>query len=284
MLEEYSIVYKAENSYENAVAEAYLQFLIIPEENDSQELLRWDFANSLNAITEVSSNGYGFKVIRVRPNKPFNKITFEAKFKVLKKNINPFDFVLNFNIADDYILLDDLDFKVENERYLKATHFTILPNEHRKIFSFDRSISVFENLRALNHWVYIHLYFKTGVTNVDTTLGEVIENRHGVCQDFSHLFCAIARENNVPARYISGYLHQGNGYFGDMQMHAWTEAFVPNVGWVGFDPTNDLLVSHNHIKVAHGKDYDDCSPLKGVVYAHGRNETQYSVEVHASQQ
>jgi transglutaminase-like putative cysteine protease len=66
-------------------------------------------------------------------------------------------------------------------------------------------------------------------------------------------------------------------------MHAWPECFIPNIGWVGFDPTNNILANHNHIKCAHGKDYKDCSPLKGVIYTSGKNETSYSVEVLAKQ-
>jgi transglutaminase-like putative cysteine protease len=146
------------------------------------------------------------------------------------------------------------------------------------------SKSIYENLLELNHWVYIQIYFKTGVTNIDSLLNDIIENRHGVCQDFSHLFIAISRLNNVPTRYVSGYLHQGDGFFGDSQMHAWAEAFIPTIGWIGFDPTNNLLANHNHIKVSYGKDYNDCTPLKGIVYSQGKNETKYSVEVFHQQQ
>ena len=136
----------------------------------------------------------------------------------------------------------------------------------------------------LNHWIFDHLHFKQGATDVHTTLNWIIENRQGVCQDFTHLFCALARHNQIPARYVSGYLHQGHGYFGDSQMHAWAEAYIPRMGWVGFDPTNDLLASTDHIKVAHGKDYADCPPLKGVVYTYDHNKTVHSVQVSGREQ
>ena len=67
-------------------------------------------------------------------------------------------------------------------------------------------------------------------------------------------------------------------------MHAWSETYIPNIGWVGFDPTNNLLANDNHIKVAHGKDYNDCSPLKGVIYSQGKNKTSHSVIVSSQQQ
>lgn len=284
MFLEYSIVYKAQNNYENCVDDAHWQFLIIPEQNSTQEFVDIDFKNSLDAVNEFSTNGYGFRTIRVHPKRTFKEISFEATFRFIKKDVNPFDFELDEAISESYQAIKELDFKVDFEPFLKRTHFTTLPAKNEKIFEFDMVKSIFENLLALNHWTFIHVYFKSGVTDVDTTLDEVIEKRHGVCQDFTHLFCALARQNNIPARYVSGYLHQGNGYFGDSQMHAWAEAYIPKIGWVGFDPTNDLMANTNHIKVAHGKDYSDCSPLKGVVYSTGRNETSHSVQVSSQQQ
>ncbi len=284
MSSEYSITYKAENHYENWVHDAHWQFLIIPEQNNTQEFVSVDFKNSLGAINEYSINGYGFRTIRIQPRKKFKEISFEANFRLLKKEVNPFDFELGEEIVKSYQKIQELDFKVDFEPFLRKTHYTTLPEKDSTIFQFDTEKSIFENLKALNHWTFIHIYFKTGVTDVHTTLHEIIDNRHGVCQDFSHLFCALARQNGIPARYVSGYLHQGNGYFGDSQMHAWAEAYVPNIGWVGFDPTNDLLANTDHIKVAHGKDYADCSPLRGVVYSKGKNTTSHAVQVLQQQQ
>jgi len=280
---EYSITYSTENCYEHLVDEAFWQFLILPEENDSQEVLHWSFTNSLRAGHNLSINGLGFSTIQVRPEKKFDAITFELECKLLKKDIPPKTAVPDSDASTDYEQISQLEFRIENEPFLRNTPFTTLPKEHNELYVFDKDLSVFENLKALNHWTFIHLYYKTGVTSVETTLGEIINKRHGVCQDFSHLFCAIARAQHVPTRYVSGYIHQGNDYFGDSQMHAWVEALVPNLGWVGFDPTNDILAAQNHIKVAHGKDYSDCAPLKGVVYTSGSNKTRYTVKVQAEQ-
>jgi len=280
---EYSVTYTAENQYESIVNDAYWQFLIIPENNETQELLSMDFTNSLKAVNQFSINGYGFKTIRVHPKQQFEDISFKATFKLVKKEVDLFGFDLLPNLKEDYGQIHSLDFKIDFEPFLRQTPFTTLPLQNKDIFHFDTSKSIFDNLNNLNHWVFIHIYFKTGVTDVNTLLEEVIAKRHGVCQDFSHLFCAIARQNGIPVRYVSGYLHQGHGYFGDSQMHAWVEAFIPNVGWVGFDPTNNILANNDHIKVAHGKDYNDCSPLKGIVFSAGKNETKHSVAIMAQQ-
>lgn len=281
---EYSIIYTTENIYENWVRDAYWQFLIIPQENENQEFVSIEFDNSLKVINEFSINGYGFRTIRVHPKQRFKEISFEARFKLVKKEVNPFDFLQDGTVAEEYGHIQQLDFRVDFEAFLRNTRFTSLPQKNRDIFIFDTTLTIFENLKVLNEWVYIHIYFKTDVTDVNTELEEIIEKRHGVCQDFTHLFCALARRNGIPTRYVSGYLHQGNGFFGDSQMHAWAEAYVPKVGWIGFDPTNNLLANTNHIKIAHGKDYSDCSPLIGVVYTTGKNETSHTVQVSAQQQ
>jgi transglutaminase-like putative cysteine protease len=93
----------------------------------------------------------------------------------------------------------------------------------------------------------------------------------------------MARQNGIPTRYVSGYLNQEHGLLGDSQMHAWAEAYIPFVGWKGFDPTNNILANTNHIKVCHGKDYNDCSPLRGVIYSNGQNVTSHTVLVQSQQ-
>ena len=281
---EYSITYTAENSYENWVHDAYWQFLIGPQQNSDQDFISVDFTNSLNAVNETSINGYGFNTIRVHPKQKFKEISFEAHFKLIKKEVNPFDFISEDTIMETYAKIETLAFKVDHDAFLKKTQFTSIPEKNKDVFVFDTSLSIFDNLQALNTWTYTHLYFKTDVTDVKTQLDEVIEKRQGVCQDFTHLFCALARRNGIPTRYVSGYLHQGNGFFGDSAMHAWAEAYLPRIGWIGFDPTNNLLANTNHIKVAHGKDYSDCSPLIGVVYTTGKNKTSHTVQVSAEQQ
>jgi len=281
---EYSVTYCAENHYDRVVKNAIWQFLIIPEDNDNQELISIVFENSLNIPTQYSINGFGFKTLRLHPRIAFTDVRFKAVFKLHKQNINPFDFIPGEEPSVSYGRLTSLEFMTTFQPFLCPTNFTRLPQAaDSSLFGFDRNASIFDNLLALNHWVYLHLYFQPGVTHVETILEEILKSRKGVCQDFTHLFCAVARKNRIPVRYVSGYLHQGNGYFGDSQMHAWAEAYIPEAGWIGFDPTNDILAGDNHIKVAHGRDYQDCSPLKGIIFSPGNNRTTHSVEVMARQ-
>ncbi|MEZ7495715.1 transglutaminase family protein [Leeuwenhoekiella aequorea] len=276
---DYIIKYRAENKYEAQVNEALWQFLIKPEESADQTIRASEFTNSLGAAVEESTNTYGFEIVRIHPKKPFTEILFEANYLVRKDQTNPFSALDNVVNTEHYAAVESLDFKIRYERFLGSTELTILPSG--KIpFVFDKQRSIFDNLQGLNTYIFKNFQFKQQVTTVTTTLEEFINQGQGVCQDFTHLFVAIARANNIPARYTSGYLHQGNGYFGDSQMHAWAECYIPEKGWLGFDPANDLIALQNHIKVAHGKDYNDCAPIKGVIFSNSaKNETNYTVEV-----
>ncbi len=87
------------------------------------------------------------------------------------------------------------------------------------------------------------------------------------------------RKTGLPARYVSGYLNQGTEYRGSAFMHAWAEVMIPELGWTGFDPTNNLIVNNNYLKVSHGSDYSECGTLKGIVRSNGTNKTEYTVQV-----
>jgi transglutaminase-like putative cysteine protease len=120
-----------------------------------------------------------------------------------------------------------------------------------------------------------------GVTTVETTLDEIWQSKQGVCQDFAHLMLALLRLVNIPARYVSGYIcPNNNGMRGDGATHAWVEAYLPFYGWLGFDPTNNCIANEKHVKLAVGRNFSDCSPIKGT-YRGGREhilEVQVSVQ------
>jgi transglutaminase-like putative cysteine protease len=121
-------------------------------------------------------------------------------------------------------------------------------------------------------------------TTVATPIGEVLANRAGVCQDFAHLQIGCLRALGLAARYVSGYLvtkpPAGQARLvGADASHAWLSVFCPDNGWVDFDPTNDQLVGGRHITLAWGRDYDDVSPVRGIVLGGGRSTLSVSVEV-----
>jgi transglutaminase-like putative cysteine protease len=125
---------------------------------------------------------------------------------------------------------------------------------------------------AIGPWCYevchaINRAFRydTAATSVQTTVAEVLGHRSGVCQDFAHVMIAVLRRAGIPARYVSGYIFRGESpVLGAEASHAWCEAYLPPYGWVGFDPTNDLLIDEAFVKIGIGRDYRDVCPVRGV--------------------
>ncbi len=126
--------------------------------------------------------------------------------------------------------------------------------------------------------------YEGGVTDVSTPVKNVLATRKGVCQDFAHLEIAALRSLGLPARYISGYLltHPPEGQeklVGADASHAWLSTWCPNIGWVDFDPTNNLIPGDEHITLAWGRDYGDVSPINGFMVGGGQHTLEVSVDV-----
>ncbi len=117
-----------------------------------------------------------------------------------------------------------------------------------------------------------------------TPLIEVMKERKGVCQDFAHLAIACVRSVGLPARYVSGYIETAapegkEKLFGVDASHAWFSIYIPNTGWIDFDPTNNIIPSQQHITIGWGRDYADITPLKGVIVSSGKHKLSVSVDV-----
>lgn len=139
-------------------------------------------------------------------------------------------------------------------------------------------------LTALMSHIHQAFVFDATATHVATPVEEVVHRRRGVCQDFAHLALAGLRSMGLPARYVSGYLETrppaGQAKLvGADASHAWIAAFLPEVGWIEFDPTNNLIPSDQHITVAYGRDYQDVSPVRGVLVGAGDHHLKVSVDV-----
>jgi len=122
-------------------------------------------------------------------------------------------------------------------------------------------------LRGMMSHIHEHFEYRPQSTRVDSPIDEALESRQGVCQDFAHIFIALAREAGIPARYVSGYLFhdpRSEDRSATDATHAWAEAYVPEHGWIGCDPTNNLFAEERHIRVAIGRDYADVPPTRGV--------------------
>jgi transglutaminase-like putative cysteine protease len=123
--------------------------------------------------------------------------------------------------------------------------------------------------------------FDTDPTHSATTAAEAFALRRGVCQDLTHIFIAAARQLGIPARYVGGHFYRADGVTAQTAGHAWAEAYVENLGWVGFDPANGIAATEAHVRVAVGLDYLGAAPVRGTRF--GGNGETLKVAVHVDQ-
>jgi transglutaminase-like putative cysteine protease len=119
-------------------------------------------------------------------------------------------------------------------------------------------------VQEVSQYIYQHFQYTKGITDIETTVDDILVHRGGVCQDFAHVMLQILRTMGIPSRYVSGYVCPNkNGMRGVGATHAWVEAWIPQWGWAGIDPTNNLWVTDEHVPLAVGRDFSDCTPVKG---------------------
>jgi len=167
--------------------------------------------------------------------------------------------------------------------YLRETALTA-PDAALTSLAAESAQSGDTRLGVLHHLLnklHGEIVFDTDPTHVATTAAEAYALGRGVCQDITHIFIAAARAAGIPARYVAGHFYRADGVTAQDAGHAWAEAYIDDLGWVGFDPTNGISVTDAHVRVAVGLDYLGAAPIRGTRYG-GMGEIM-TVQVHVDQ-
>lgn len=182
---------------------------------------------------------------------------------------------LDRELERDYVLYD----------WLLPSHFahaTALLESLIAELNIQRGSDPLSLILQVNRQLYDSFAYTQNITQVDSPIDVALDLRRGVCQDFAHIMIAILRGLGIPSRYVSGYLYHRKDdperSVADAS-HAWVEAWLPQLGWVGFDPTNNQICGQRHIRVGIGRDYADVSPTKGVFKGDAESELEVSVRV-----
>jgi transglutaminase-like putative cysteine protease len=165
---------------------------------------------------------------------------------------------------------------------------TLLAGADQRIIAFahaarDEGGDALDWLHRLNHQIHQRIAYNTEATGVETDAATAFARGHGVCQDHAHIFLAAARALGIPARYVSGHLFRRDGEVAQQAAHAWTEAFIEGLGWIGFDPANGICTDDAYVRVAVGLDYGDASPTTGRRRGSGEEALDVEVRVALSQ-
>lgn len=250
-------------TYEVPVRDSANQIILYPLKDECQEVLKHEVKITGEPYVDIYKDYYGNQVGSFTTPASHKELVIDSTIEVITK---PRPLPENSASREDqWNQLLQAGLQVNFIDYLKVEQFDALP----EIISIlekaqDQEISPWAAAQRLNEYVYEQFLYIKGITNVETTLNEIWKLKAGVCQDFAHMLSAMLRIIKIPARYVSGYVCPNkNGMRGEGATHAWVEAFMPFTGWVGLDPTNNCLVNDLHVRLAVGRNFTDCSPVKG---------------------
>lgn len=154
---------------------------------------------------------------------------------------------------------------------------------HEATALLHNSLDVQDLVKAIMAYIYDNFTYDVHATGVETPMCDALQKRRGVCQDFAHIMTGFCRALKIPTRYVSGYFYAekviANTADDNTESHAWVECFLPNIGWVGYDPTHNRQTNSCYIKIAIGRDYTDVRPLSGSFRGTADAELSVSVQI-----
>lgn len=282
----YSIRHVTRYRYDAPVRESVMQLYVQPKSDGVQRLQSFQVASSPRAGLQAYTDHFGNAVYHFDVPGVHQELTIEADAEVeVQPASAPPDWVDGSawtTLASPQLQGDNFDWLAQRG----ISHATPALEAFLKDRRLGRGDDPMTALRRLNRVLFESFAYAPEATDVDSPIDVALESRKGVCQDFSHIMLAAARLWGIPARYVSGYLFTkrdaGDRSAADAT-HAWVEAFIPPCGWVGFDPTNNVLAGERHVRVAMGRDYDDVPPVRGVFKGPANSELAVAVSVRPAQ-
>jgi len=262
--------------YESPVRDSANQIILFPIKDEYQDVLKQEITITGNPLVDKHEDYYGNEVGSFTYIEPHMVMMISSKILVNTRHKTlPVNDIFPSHQWEDLKRLQNI---VPYIDFLKQEYFEGL-NELKPIVENERAKDDTPYQVALRfcQYVYDNFNYIKGVTTVDTTLDEIWKLKAGVCQDFAHILMEMLRMVNIPSRYVSGYIC--NGMRGEGATHAWTEAYIPDYGWLGLDPTNNCIANETHVRLAVGRNFSDCSPVKGVYKGSSKHRLEVAVSV-----
>lgn len=245
---------------------------MVPSIHKGQRIISWDISSSVNGnFGSTFRDGVGDIVQTFSTEKKANKFKIKTEgiiettnqygiLKDHKESISPKVFLRNTELTKPNLQIIELAKKInpDNEDLLKA--------------------------HQLSNLIADKISYMTGSSNIHNKASDVIKSKKGVCQDFSHLLIACSTFLKMPARYVTGYLVNSQDLSDIESTHAWTEIYMKDLGWVGFDPTNRCCVDDRYIRLCSGLDSIDASPIRGISKNSGLEDFNFSIQVQKKEQ
>ncbi|MDT3402899.1 transglutaminase family protein [Mucilaginibacter terrae] len=276
---EFKIQHITRYTYEGIVRDSANQIILFPLTDVAQEVLKHDLTITGNPTVDTHTDYYGNEVGSFTYLEKHSRLVINSEVLVVT---HPKELPPDTSPAQEqWQKLNSLQYIVPYIDFLKPEYFEALPElinsiEQQK----QEGETPYQTALRFTEYIYNNFDYVPGVTTVESTLDEVWKLKAGVCQDFAHLLIQILRLLKIPARYVSGYICPNhNGMRGEGATHAWAEVYIPDYGWIGIDPTNNCVANERHVRLAVGRNFSDCSPVKGVYKGNSGHMLEVKVSV-----
>lgn len=286
----YKITHTTEYTYAGSISLCHNIAMLIPRDTDRQQ--RKKTAINITPEPDVMKeyeDFFGNKVLYFAIQHQHKKLSVSLTNDIEKIIATSLTINLYSNTpweeARQQLFEPRQDF-IDARQFITETSMTTIDDQITlyALQSFTPKRPTFEAAKDLMQRIYKDFKFDPDFSTVSTPVTEVMRLKRGVCQDFAHLAIACLRSIGLPARYVSGYI-ETLPPLGKIKLvgvdasHAWFAIFIPNLGWMDFDPTNNQIPGEQHITIGWGRDYADISPLKGVILSSGSHKLRVSVDV-----
>lgn len=286
----YDIRHRTVFTYEEVVSVSHHVLHLAPRRHLRQQSLESTVVvEPAPAVGSAGTDYFGNVVHYVTVQEPHERLVVEARSRV---DVQPLATSLNLADSPPWETIARQLAEASDSRALKSSEFTFDSPyatgsdevQEYAAKSFEPGRPILEAAMDLTSRIFHEFEYRGGVSDVSTPVRDVFAMRKGVCQDFAHLELACLRSLGLAARYVSGYLltHPPEGkekLVGSDASHAWISVWAGDLGWIDFDPTNNLIPNEEHVTVGWGRDYGDVSPINGFIVGGGAHQVAVAVDV-----
>lgn len=275
----YKIKHITRYTYASPVIDCTNQIMLYPIIDEHLEVKKHTIQISHDPDVEIFTDYFGNNVGVFSVINPHEELVIESLAEVITKPVpTAMD---EMQAKEQWKHLQEIKYDIAFIDFAAKKTFpgyADIKNTVSKIF--NPSDTPLKNALVLSEYVYENFTYEKGVTNIETPLEEVWNLKAGVCQDFAHVLVDLLRMFDIPARYVSGYIcPKESGVRGEGATHAWIEAYIPYYGWLGLDPTNNSIVTDGHVRIAIGRSFNDCTPVKGTYKGSGEHTLEVTVHI-----
>ena len=264
------IDYETRYSYSTPARFIVQVLRLTPRSTEAQQVREWRIETDVDTRLRRSEDAFGNIVHTLYTERPTGVLTVRVTGEV--------------STMDTGGVLAGLPERLMPVAYLRDTPLTHADPALRAFAAEVGEGDTLTRLHRLMGLINGSVAFMVGATTADHTAADAFAQRQGVCQDHAQIFIACARRLGIPARYVSGHLHRSDGLIDQDAAHAWAEAWVEGLGWVGFDAANGIAPTEHYVRIASGLDALGASPIRGTSYGGGRESMSVSLRVRQMQQ